>query len=148
MTPLRVLRVRCDAMVVVGLGRADEKNPTTRQIITQRTEGYMARAEQIKKMLDAKAKSPKQPVAAEGGKEAKDENSELMKKLRSAESAPCVCTCVCLRSVPLVARSPMVQLRPSAPPRLPGPPPPRHCSRAVAQLGRVFHRAALVVICP
>lgn len=41
---------------------ADEKNPTSKEIIMKRVEGYMTRAEQLRGMLE-KENAPK-PVAA------------------------------------------------------------------------------------
>ncbi len=43
----------------------DEKNPTSKEIIMKRVEGYMSRAEQLREMLEANSK-PK-AVSVAGG---------------------------------------------------------------------------------
>ena len=53
-------------MCVIGIvdSSADERNPTSREIIMKRVEGYMTRAEQLRELIETKAK-PK-PVSAGG----------------------------------------------------------------------------------
>jgi vacuolar protein-sorting-associated protein 4 len=42
----------------------DEKNPTSKEIITKRVEGYMTRAEQLREMLEKNA--PPKPISNSG----------------------------------------------------------------------------------
>ena len=47
------------------LCRSDEKNPTSKDVIMKRVEGYMTRAEQLRGMLE-KENTPKAVAAAVG----------------------------------------------------------------------------------
>lgn len=62
----------------------DERNPTSREIIMKRVEGYMTRAEQLREMIESKS-NPK-PVAAPGGGGGGGEDDEdtESKKMRGA----------------------------------------------------------------
>ena len=51
--------------ITVKLCRSDEKNPTSKDVIMKRVEGYMTRAEQLRGMLE-KENAPKAVAAAVG----------------------------------------------------------------------------------
>ena len=66
-----------------------EQNPSTKEVVLQRVEGYMKRAEQLKEMLDKRAEAPPRKASVAAGGDAATDDGETT-KLRGALSGAIV----------------------------------------------------------
>ena len=66
-----------------------EQNPSTKEVVLQRVEGYMKRAEQLKEMLDKRAEAPPRKASVAAGGDTATDDGETT-KLRGALSGAIV----------------------------------------------------------